>query len=157
MDRVELERLFCDLAPGLLLFAKQWGVCDAEDIVQDAMAKLAQQNIPPNFPKAWLYRAVRNAIIDRSRRAKLAVKIETTESWFDSVPEEQQRTPPFDDIELTAALAQLEATQREIVVAKIWGDMTFREIAELLGRPNSSIHDDYKSAIKKLKQILTNE
>jgi RNA polymerase sigma-70 factor (ECF subfamily) len=60
---------FSQLAPGLLLFARQWtrSIADAEDVVQEAFVRFwrKQHNIEN---RALLYAAVRSIALDFHRR-----------------------------------------------------------------------------------------
>src|SRR5207247_9999293 len=60
---------FCELAPGLLLFARQWvhSAADAEDIVQEAFVKFWRRNHKIDN-RALLYSAVRSIALDFIRR-----------------------------------------------------------------------------------------
>jgi DNA-directed RNA polymerase specialized sigma24 family protein len=49
----ELGRLYCEHAPALRLYLRQW-TDGAEDLVQDAFIKLAQQSPPPERVLPWL-------------------------------------------------------------------------------------------------------
>src|SRR5712691_9037606 len=70
---------FLQLAPGLLLFARQWvhSAADAEDIVQEAFLKFWRRNHkidPPSLRsgaasnRGLLYATVRTVALDRIRR-----------------------------------------------------------------------------------------
>ena len=149
-----VERLLDDHRRGLVLYARQWSGAAAEDVVQDAFLKLLTEirrhHSLPDSPKAWLYRVVRNGAIDRQRKeSRCRNDSEHLDDWFEPVADE-----PFDGEALTAALESLDADVREIIVAKIWSDLTFREIAELTGRPISSVHLDYQRGIETLRRIL---
>jgi len=145
-----VERLLEDHRRGLVLFARPWSGAAAEDVVQDAFLKLLSENPFPDSPKAWLYRVVRNAAIDRQRKeSRCRNDSPRLDDWFEPVADE-----PFDGEALTAALESLDAEIREIVVAKIWSDLTFREIAELTERPISSVHLDYQRGIEQLRKLL---
>jgi RNA polymerase sigma-70 factor (ECF subfamily) len=54
IDPVMLCGLYRAHAPALLLYARQWPDC-AEDLVQDAFVRLAQQASPPGNVLPWLY------------------------------------------------------------------------------------------------------
>lgn len=54
------------------------------------------------------------------------------------------------------ALKCLTERQREIVVKVFWENLTFREIGEDLGVHFTTIAENYRSAIKKLKKFLQN-
>ncbi len=147
-----VEQLLVEHRRGLVLFARQWSGEAAEDVVQDAFVKLLNEEELPESPKAWLYHVVRNAAIDRQRREN---RRRPLDDWFEPVQEKKEK--PFDGEELTKALESLDAGIREIVVAKIWGELPFREIAELTGRPISSVHLDYQRGLDRLRNILKND
>jgi RNA polymerase sigma-70 factor (ECF subfamily) len=147
---VDIQNLWNENVRGLILYVRQWIDRDAEDVVQDAFLKLLQMIPPPDNPKAWLYRVVRNAAIDRQRRNRW-FKPPPLENWFESLPDKSE---PFSGVELTQLLETLPETCREIVIAKIWGNLNFREIAELTQRPISSVHHDYQQGIERLRKIL---
>ena len=52
------------------------------------------------------------------------------------------------------ALGRLEQTEREIVSMKILADMTFKDIAAVLGKPMGTVTWKYRNAILKLKKIM---
>src|SRR2546421_12361329 len=70
---------FSELAPGLLLFARQWvrSGADAEDIVQEAFVKFWRRNHNIHN-RALLYSAVRSIALDFIRRDKRRVRREAT-------------------------------------------------------------------------------
>ena len=129
---------------GLVLYARQWTDGFAEDVVQEAFVRLFQENPPPHSPKAWLYRVVRNLAVDHLRKANRMASL-SGQDWFETAD---------DSLEMTESLRKLGDEVREIVVSKIWGNLTFREIAELTGRPISSVHHDYRQGLAQLKEIL---
>src|SRR5438094_9335142 len=63
------KRCFSEVAPGLLLFARQWvhSAADAEDIVQEAFVKFWRRNHNIDN-RALLYAAVRSIALDFIRR-----------------------------------------------------------------------------------------
>src|SRR5919109_4231508 len=70
---------FSQLAPGLVLFARQWARsgADAEDIVQEAFVKFWRRN--HNIEnRALLYAAVRSIALDFIRRDKRRARREAT-------------------------------------------------------------------------------
>jgi len=152
---MDIQNLWNEHVRGLILYARQWADREAEDVVQEAFLKLMSGGHTPADPKAWLYRVVRNAAIDRQRKSRW-FRPPPLENWFDNVPDKglPDKSSPFDGVELTQLLESLPESSREIVIAKIWGNLTFKEIAELSGRPISSVHHEYQSGIEKLRKIL---
>ena len=56
---------------------------------------------------------------------------------------------------LAAAIARLPNEQREIVELKTSGQLTFREIAEVLDVPQGTVATRYRAALARLKEQLT--
>ncbi len=149
-------RQFADLvdahAAALVLFARQW--CAApEDVVQDALCKLAEQPATPADPVAWLYRVVRNRAIDTGRSDRRRQRREAAASrpvhWF--------AEPAVDGLDAGAAVAALEglpAEQREVIVARLWGGMTLEQAAAVAGCSVSSAHRRFEAGIAALRQKL---
>ncbi len=102
---------------------------DAEDAVQDAFLSLAQQQAVPDQVAAWLHRVVRNAAISaarsRHRRLRREARASSGEAWFASVDDQ------LDARSATRLLAELDC--REVIVARLWGGLTFDQIARLQG------------------------
>ncbi len=128
-----------------------------EDCVQEAFVRLAKQDKLPDDPMAWLVRVTRNEAISRWRSESIRKAHESrfaTErpSWFATNTETEDR--PGNN-ELQMALSQLEPDCREIVIAHIWGKLTFRQIADSFELSNSSAHRQYVLGIAKMKEWLS--
>jgi RNA polymerase sigma-70 factor (ECF subfamily) len=155
-DDVEhLTRLVAQRAAALVLYARQWlDPAGADDAVQDAFAALVAQRRPPDNPAAWLYRAVRNAALDqvrsavRRRRREQSVAQERRE-LFESSAESQ-----IDAATAEEWLNQLGPVEREVIVLRIWGELTFAEIADVMRLGVSTIHDRYRAALAQLRRKL---
>lgn len=147
-----LARLLTEHAAALALFAAQWTDA-ADDCVQEALIRLAGQTPWPDNAVAWLYRVVKNQAISQARRGsrrrrheELAARLrqevaETSESLVDVAT-------------LAAALENLEPTQREVLVAKVWGKLTLEQIAEVVGGSKSAVHRRYEAALAALREKL---
>ena len=138
-------------AAALMLYARQW--CGSpEDVVQAAFLKLARQAAVPDRLIPWLYRVVRNGAIDAGRAERRRQKYEAmaaadAPTWF--VPPED---PAGLDAEAaTAALAALPTETREIVVAHLWGGLTFEQVAVLVGGSASTCYRRYAAALETLR------
>ena len=137
----------------LLLYARSWNVKDAEDIVQEAFVKLVEQPKRPENPEAWLCKTIRNAAISRHRKSERQKKHETESTrqkpdWF--VPSDA-----LPAMEAAEKLAELPNQQREIVVLRIWNQLSFDEIAELTGTPKTSVFRIYTEALQELRRRLS--
>jgi RNA polymerase sigma factor (sigma-70 family) len=130
-----LGRLFDEHAAALVLYARQW--CDApgaEDIVQDAFVALARQKSEPDRPAAWLYRVVRNGAISAARRSRRRRRREERAADREVVPDGSWFAATDDRIDAEHAarlLAELDGETREIIVARLWGGLTFEEVSRI--------------------------
>src|SRR5262245_11151357 len=146
-----LGRLYRQHAPALRLYARQWSG-SGEDVVHDAFVKLARQEPPPGRIVPWLYRTVRNAALAthrstwRRRRREDAVRID--EAWFSRTDDR------LDADEATRQLSELPIDEREVIVARIWGGLTFEEIAQLVDCSLPTAHRRYQAGLVELKLRL---
>jgi RNA polymerase sigma-70 factor (ECF subfamily) len=151
IDPKTLGRLYREHAPALRLFARQWGRT-AEDLVHDAFVQLAQQSPPPERELPWLYRVVRNqALADHRgavRRRKREQRTGAAEAWFSTVDDQ------LDAREATRFLAELPLDLREVIVARLWGGLTFEEIAQLVGCSLPTAHRRYQAGLAELRERL---
>jgi RNA polymerase sigma-70 factor (ECF subfamily) len=148
----DLGRLVGRHAAALVLYARQW--CAApEDVVQEAFLKLVAQRPPPDDPVAWLFRVVRNGALDaarsqRRRQRHEAVAAARAPAWFaadaDTVGAE----------EAAAALRALPLEEREVIVAHLWGGLTFEQIAGVAGCSSSTAHRRYVAGLTALRERL---
>ena len=147
---------FSQLAPGLVLFARQWArsAADAEDIVQEAFVKFWRRNHNIDN-RALLYATVRSIALDFLRRDSRRARRESV-----AVAETEQSVQPTFEIEdesqraLVAALDLLPAEQREVLVMKIWNELTFAEIASALEISQNTAASRYRYALAALKKNL---
>ena len=138
--------------PALVLYARQW--CAApEDVVQDAFLKLIGQHRPPDDPAAWLFRVVRNAGAGRGQgrppAAEARAVVARADHWFVE--------PDIDGLDAEKAVGALErlpAELRETIVARLWGGLTFEQIADVSGCSASSAFRRYEAGIAALREIL---
>ena len=152
-DLEQLAHRVIERAAGLTLYARQWlaDAASAEDVVQEALACLLAQHPPPEDPIAWMFRAVRNGAIDqarssaRRRRREQAVA-ESRHEWFESAADTL-----IDARDAQAALAALPPVSREIVVLRIWSDLSFAQVADVMGMSLSTVHDRYTAALRQMR------
>ena len=147
---------FSALAPGLVLFARQWvrSSADAEDIVQEAFVRFWRRNHDIKN-RGLLYAAVRSAALDLLRR-----DIRRARREADAIAEADQVVEPSFEFEnesqqaLGAAIDVLPHEQREVLVMKVWNELTFGEIADALGISQNTAASRYRYALAALKKNL---
>ena len=147
---------FAQLAPGLVLFARQWARsgADAEDIVQEAFVRFwRKQHDISN--RGLLYATVRSIALDFLRRDSRRAKRESV-AMSDLDPNVEPQFEMEDDSQraLVAALNLLPGEQREVLTLKIWNELTFAEIASALGISQNTAASRYRYALAALKKHL---
>jgi RNA polymerase sigma factor (sigma-70 family) len=148
MTGPQVARLIDAHAAALRLYARQW-CAQPDDAVQDAICKLMRA--VPDDPAAWLFRATRNAAIDRgrseARRRRREERVAKPERWF-----EERALGGVEADEVIAALERLPGDQREIIVARLWGHLTLEQAAVAAGCAVSSAHRRYEAGIATLRE-----
>jgi RNA polymerase sigma factor (sigma-70 family) len=148
-----LGRLLDRHAAALGLFARQWCDCP-DDVVQEAFIELAGQSSLPDDPAAWLYRVVRNKATSARRSAERRRRHEVTAAGRRPAIFERS---PADRIDADTAAELIDALSidlREVVVARIWGGLTFQQIGQLIGASDSAAHRRYEAGLSALRQKL---
>jgi len=159
------ERAFAavydQFAAGLLRVA--WAMLgsreEAEDCVQDVFVGLVRSRqavaATANF-RAYLFTCLRHRVARQAqRRCRLPMRS------LDDVPEAALAAAPLSDgarsVALELALARLPSEQREVVVLKIDGGLTFAEIAAVVGVAPNTAASRYRYALEKLRAALQEE
>jgi RNA polymerase sigma-70 factor, ECF subfamily len=157
--RKQLERIYKQHRQGLFALALSITRCPAraEDAVQEAFARLWKLRDPPTRDlEAYVFRAVRNAALDQVRRQNTAVEeleavsiydLRQLSAESDAIRVERQQT-------IREALEKLEDADRQVVVLRIYGELTFQEMAQVLDQPLATVASRYRRALDKLRQQL---
>jgi RNA polymerase sigma-70 factor (ECF subfamily) len=154
IDAELLGRLLDEYGPGLALYAAQWTQA-ADDCVQEALVELARQPVVPENLRAWLYRVVKHRALNAARggRRRQVREARTITDRLTGGPE-RNTFDRCDVLALGEALQRLKTLEREVVVMRIWGGLTYEEIAVAQSISTSSAHRTYERALESLRQIL---
>lgn len=161
MDK--LETLLKDHGATLLLFVRQWvpDASDAEDVLQEAVLKYWRSGHFVEENPKYLFACVRNAAMDFLRQNSRRKKRENRTIQEQQRCQEPSLSGPLEQenlrIQIENALGNLSVEQREVVVMKIWGELTFAEIAETLNIPSDTAASRYRYAMARLRQNLSRE
>lgn len=125
---------------------------DAEDAVQTALERVARRPEPireADRPWPYLLRMVRNEalLIGRKKRRWL-----TTHSITDLVTRRRVDELEREDTHraVWSAMRTLPAEQAEVIVLKLWEEMTFAQIAEVLEASPNTVASRYQYGLRKL-------
>ncbi len=141
--------------PQLLLFARSQTRCeaDAEDLLQEAVVESSgkSEGNPPDLP--LVYTTLRRRAIDLARKTDRRTTREevTTERsedcWFDDTIEQKETAWLID-----RAIKNMPEKFREVVMLKIWSELTFAQIAQTLDIPLNTAASRYRYGLEILKR-----
>jgi RNA polymerase sigma-70 factor (ECF subfamily) len=132
---------------------------DAEDAVQTALTRLATQ--PQRLaglarPWAYLLRMVRNEVLAGLRRRAQAKTVGSLADLVTHCPvDEAERQESHQAV--WAAIRMLPPEQAEVVVLKIWEEMTFAQIGEVLEISPNTAASRYQYAMARLTSRLSRQ
>jgi RNA polymerase sigma-70 factor (ECF subfamily) len=162
-DEEAWQHWLADNATRLLLFARQQTRTepDAEDVFQESCIRVWQQwrrlRGTPTDARRFAFATIRRVAVDLARRQdrrlareqRAAVEADPPIVWFAGNWETEERARA-----IQTALARVPAEQREVIVLKTWGELTFAEIAEVLDIPANTAASRYRLGIEALRLHL---
>lgn len=133
--------------------AQRWtgNADDALDVLQDAFAYFFGKF--PGFElsaelRTFLYPVVRNLALDRVRRRRPEIDVDTL---ADSLPATAAESPTGD---LQRLVATLPAAQREVLLLRYVDDFSLPQIADALDIPLGTVKSRLHNALAALKQVV---
>lgn len=150
-----LAALFDATASRLLRYAESITRNRAEDVLQLSMIRVAESPhrlALADHPWAYFLRIVRNESLKLIGRRKPACTLENTHELAcldDALLERLEFRQKVHE-----ALNRLPSEQAEVVVLKIWEEMTFLEISVVLEESANTAASRYRYAMAKLSRLL---
>jgi RNA polymerase sigma-70 factor (ECF subfamily) len=153
----EWQAWFDAHAARLWLFARQKArsEADAQDLMQEAIIEAARRAGNKNPPApALVFATLYRRAIDRARQEDRRHLRERAASepgagcWFDTSVQDQERARLIQE-----AMQKLPESYREVVTLKIWGELTFLEIAQTLGIPANTAASRYRYGLQELRKF----
>jgi RNA polymerase sigma factor (sigma-70 family) len=127
--------------------------CEAsEDVVQEAFCRLVGQEPPPDNPVAWLYAVCRN-LAEKQRRSDHRRR-QREQRHAEPEQSSSQAADSLELAETVAAVETLDEGLREVLVARIWGGLSFEEVARLCGISTATACRRYATALEQLRSKL---
>jgi RNA polymerase sigma-70 factor, ECF subfamily len=157
-----LEGVYRDHAPALFRFLLRLtgNEADTHDALQEIFARLARS---PRLldgvaaPRSFLFRMAHRLVIDRYRREE--TRRQTAERAAREIPTIIEPEMSGSDTiwrrkSVASALEALPLEQKAVVALKVWENLTFAEIAEVLDIPANTAASRYRYALDKLREAL---
>ena len=149
-DREQIRTWYEQHGRGLIAYACTFlpGFAAAEDVLQQVFERLLRGGIEIEGPPApYLYRAVRNAALNEIRsRARYG---DLEDVWLEGPANMTDAA-----VLLQSALREVPVEQREVITLRIWGQMTFEEIAATLAIPEKTAESRYRYGLSKLRGLF---
>ncbi len=121
-------------------------------IFMKAMKAIGQFNEQKASFKTWLYQIARNTIIDHYRQHKETRNID--DAW--DISDQKVNIERDTDFQMKLESIQkymdkLKPEQREIILLRVWGGHSFKEIAEIMGKTEAACKMSFKRVMEKLR------
>lgn len=133
----------------------------AEDITQETFLRFfdSSQYRDAGRPLAYLYTIARNLCVDEYRKNKALLLPDWDEEEACGIFPAQQG---FEDesvskLALHAALSELTAEARELLLLRYVNELSFAQLAKIYGRSRFSLMRELKKAAQELKRRLSDE
>ena len=129
-------------------------VTDGEDLAQETFMKALQsagvfEDLGPSQKRAWLYRALKNLIYDRYRRAQVE------NAYLEIIEEDAYILDAgIQQTENELLLAKLSDEDRALFHLRYFENYNAPELAEMFGLPTGTIRSRLSRARKLLKEML---
>jgi RNA polymerase sigma-70 factor, ECF subfamily len=132
---------------------------DAEDLLQrvflkviEAMPRYEERGVP--FA-AWLFRIARNAVVDHGRQPQQTLTLEAAVGHADGAQGPDRLAElAADRAVVRAALDELTAEQRDVVLYRFFAGLTPREIGQLMGKREGTVRALQFRALATLRRRL---
>lgn len=127
----------------------------AEDVCQDVFVRLmtAHPVLQPGREKSWLLKVALNRCRDLWRGAWLK-RVILGGPTFELIPAPDEFSRRDDQQAMMAAINQLPATFKEVILLHYYQGMNIAEIAQMLELPEGTISSRLSRGRKKLESIL---
>lgn len=128
---------------------------NAEDLTAEFFVRLwssADSYRPGGGHKAWMTTIARNMAIDFMRKSGREQLVEEVADEAELSVQNSMENEVVGRMNFRETVAKLTDTERQIVTMKLAGDMTFKEIAGILGMPMGTVTWKYQSSMEKLRR-----
>ena len=131
----------------------------AEEITQSVFVTVATKLCQDGYNEQgrfepWLFRITMNRVRDEFRRRGRHARPTDPSHLQDSRVAQDDGEPSTDHTPLRQAIDQLNDTDREIIELRHHGQLSFKQISEILNQPVGTLLARHHRALKKLKALM---
>jgi len=131
---------------------------DTEDLTSavfhKALANLSKFDFQKGNFSTWLYAIARNAVIDFYRQTHPTENIEDIFDLCSSQNIERETEAKLKLKKIEDYLAKLKPVQREIVILRVWEGLSFREIADIVGKNEPAVKVAFARVVSQISAEL---
>lgn len=104
--------------------------------------------------RAWLYAIARNTYADHLRKAAHHATLPEDMDISESIPSARRMEAQADLAAARRELDKLPEPQRDIIILRLWQELSFKDIAASLGKSEASCKMMFSRAIRELRSRL---
>lgn len=133
---------------------------DAADLFQETFVRVfekADSFTGKSSFKTWLYSIATNVCRSHGRRARRNRHVAREEAPASlDASRDPAATAASRDVgsKISRAVAELPQEQREVFAMRVYDEMSYREIAEAVGRPVGTVKSQMRRALRKMRVLL---
>jgi RNA polymerase sigma-70 factor (ECF subfamily) len=137
---------------------------DARDLAQDAFVRCYQalENFRGDCSfRTWLYRIVVNLSLNYLKSPRISRRVQLDEGEMDRVAGEGTGSDPAETLlqlqrtrMLKEAIARLPAKQKQTLMLKVYGELKYEEISEIMRCPVGTAKANFFHAVKRLRELI---
>ncbi len=129
---------------------------DADDLLQTIFVKIVRkrrQLVKARCLDAYVHQIARNEIASfLRRRRRRPGGLSEVEPWLTAADEAGAASELAEEVQ--KALSRLPRAQQEVLILKVYGNKTFREIAGMLELSLNTVASRYRYSLDKLRELL---
>jgi len=130
----------------------------AEDLTSEAFLKALKglNGFDPGRGSfsAWLYRIARNAVIDHYRARREHLNADDAWDLAAGSDAEADIDALMKMEKVREYLRRLKPGQRDVVIMRVWQEMSYREIADVIGKSEANCKMIFSRAVRELRQTM---
>jgi RNA polymerase sigma-70 factor, ECF subfamily len=129
----------------------------AEDLTSQTFFKALKnvQTIDPNRPVlSWLYKIAHNSVLDHYRTTRHQDDIDDCYDLSDGTDVIGELDNAVEVKKVKDYLHKLTPTERDIVIMRVWQELSYKEIADNIGKSEANCKMIYSRTLKKLRGLV---
>ncbi|MEA4826882.1 RNA polymerase sigma factor [Clostridium sp. JNZ J1-5] len=126
----------------------------AQDVFQKIFIKYKSNRLEKEKIEPYIFRAAKNAVVDRWRQNGRKAKVITIEDMSVFDIDKYQENRITENMLVRQAMDELDVESRAVIELRIIKGYTVKEVANIMGKPEGTVKSLQFRALKKLKDNL---